>query len=189
MDIRTPIPTNYGSLPTQFAELWKEQIEKLQQRFGSAVIEEVWMPGREATDIPVIFLNKSHVVEVLAWAKTELGYDFLADITATDETPNEQRFEVVYQVKSMTNFSRLRFKCRVREGEEVPTLISVWPGANWAEREIWDMFGVRFSGHPNLKRILMDQRWEGHPLRKDYPLRGYQIFPTPEPVDEKQLGM
>ena len=69
----------------------------------------------------------------------------------------------------------------------MPTLIPLWQGANWAEREIFDMFGVRFQDHPDLRRILMDLRWEGHPLRKDYPVRGHQIFPTPEPIDTKLL--
>jgi len=188
MDIRTSVATNYGELSTKFAALWKDQISRLRDRFGGA-IEEVRMPMEHPTDLPIIFVQKDRIVEVLAYAKDELGYDFLSDITATDEECAEFRFELVYQLKAMSNVARIRFKCRVRDGEEVPTVIPVWIGANWAEREVWDMFGIKFKGHPDLRRILMDQRWEGHPLRKDYPLRGYQIFPTPEPVDEKLLGM
>lgn len=188
MDVRTPVATNYGNLPTKFAELWKSQVEKLKEKFGPA-IERVLMPGADATDLPTIYVQKDRIIEVLGFAKADLGYDFLCDITATDEQPEEFRFEVVYHLKAMTSVARIRFKSRLREGEEIGTLVPVWPGANWAEREVWDMFGIKFSGHPDLRRILMDQRWEGHPLRKDYPLRGYQIFPTPEPVDEKLLGM
>ncbi len=187
MDIRTPVETNYGGLVTQYADAWKEQIAKMQAKFGAA-IEEVRMPVEHPTDMPIIYVKKESVVDVIAFAKTELGYDFLVDLTATDEQPNQMRFEIVYILKSMSTISRIRFKVRLAEGEEVPTLSNVWPGADWQEREVWDMFGVKFSGHPDLRRILMDQRWVGHPLRKDYPLRGYQIFPTPEPVDEKLLN-
>ena len=83
--------------------------------------------------------------------------------------------------------ARIRVKIKIAEDESVPTLIPLWEGANWAEREIFDMFGIHFEGHPDLRRILMDQRWEGHPLRKDYPLRGYQVFLTPEPLDPELL--
>ena len=109
--------------------------------------------------------------------KSEPGfeYGFLSDLTATDEEI-APRFEMVYNLFSTRHKWRIRLKVRVREDEEVPTAIPVWPGANWAEREVWDMYGIRFKGHPDLRRILMDERWEGHPLRKDYPLRGYQIF-------------
>lgn len=82
---------------------------------------------------------------------------------------------------------RVRVKVKIAENEKFNTLIPLWEGANWAEREIYDMFGIHFEGHPDLRRILMDMRWEGHPLRKDYPLRGYQVFLTPEPLDPELL--
>ena len=183
MDIRNPIPTNGGDWLARFQEIWKKQVEILQQKFGDT-IEEVRMPPHAPTDVPVIFVKKDQIVEVMNFVKTspEFDYNFLVDITATDEEI-DPRFEVVYQLFSYTNKNRIRFKVRVSEGDEVPTLVSVWTGANWAEREVFDMFGVRFKGHPDLRRILMDVRWQGHPLRKDYPLRGYQLFTEAEPVD------
>ena len=187
MDIRNPIPTNGGDWLVRFEGLWKQQVEVLKQKFGES-IEEVKMPSQYPTDVPIIFVKKDDVVQVLQFAKNspDFDYNFLADITATDEE-SELRFEVVYNLFSHSSKNRIRFKVRVAEGDEVPTLISVWKGADWAEREVFDMYGVRFKGHPDLRRILMDVRWEGHPLRKDYPLRGYQLFTEPEPVDPKLL--
>lgn len=188
MDVRTPVATIHGDWPTKFGDLWKEQIQKLQTKFGSSVLE-VKTPWDSATDVPIIYLDPSHWVEVLSFIKTEPGfeYNFLSDLTATDETPAQQRFEVVVNLFSHTKFNRIRLKLRLKEGEEAPTLISVWDGANWAEREVFDMYGIRFSGHPDLRRILMDHRWQGHPLRKDYPLRGYQIYPLAEEIDPRLL--
>ncbi len=187
MDVRTKVSSIYGDWVERFGTIWKAQIDQLKSKFGT-VIEEVRWPGEDMTDVPVIFVALGSIVSVLEFLRSETGceYDFLADLTATDEG-SDPRFEVVYQLLSMKHGARLRLKVRVAEGVEVPSAVAVWPGADWAEREIWDMFGIRFSGHPNLRRILMDERWEGHPLRKDYPLRGYQIFPTATEIDESQL--
>ena len=193
MDIRTAIPTNQGDTLPRFSEIWKNQLSRLQARFSSA-IEEVRMPGDCPTDVPIVYVKKEFTIGVLSFMKTEQGfeYGFLSDLTAVDEmqTENEPglpRFEVVYNLYSMTTRARIRVKIRVRDGEEVPTSIPIWPGANWAEREVWDMFGIKFTGHPDLRRILMDERWQGHPLRKDYPLRGYQIFAEPEQINQSLL--
>ena len=187
MDIRNPVSTHYGDWLTQFGESWKSQIAQLQQVFGSK-IEEVRMPQEFPTDVPILYVAKDSIPEVLLYLRDEPGleYGFLSDLTATDEE-QDPRFEVVYILQSVTRQWRIRVKARVREGEEMPTAVGVWAGANWAEREVWDMFGIRFRGHPDLRRILMDERWVGHPLRKDYPLRGYQIFTTPQAVDPRLL--
>ncbi len=179
MDIRTPVPTIYGDWLQKFGEAWNAQVKALQVRFGDS-IEEIRMPGAYPTDVPIVFVKRSAIIEVLRFAKSETAFDynFLADITATDEE-TDPRFEIVYNLYSMAHHWRIRFKVRCPENEEVPTAISLWKAANWAEREIFDMFGVKFAGHPDLRRILMDERWIGHPLRKDYPLKGYQLFPTP----------
>jgi NADH/F420H2 dehydrogenase subunit C len=176
MDIRNPVKSNGGDWNQRFGDIWKAQVAELKAKFGAA-IEEVRMPPEYPTDLPTIFVKKESVVEVLRFLKTDAqcDYQFLSDLTATDEEV-EPRFEVVYHLYSQSKRNRIRVKTRVRENEECPTAIPVWPGANWAEREVWDMFGVKFTGHPDLRRILMDERWKGFPLRKDYPIRGYQVF-------------
>lgn len=187
MDVRQPIPTNGGDWLTKFGEVWKKQITQIIESFGKAV-EEVRTPFDYPTDVPILYIQKDSIIPVLKFLKEQPGfeYGFLADITATDEEI-EPRFEVVYNLFSHVHKCRIRVKVRVNEGEEVPTAIPVWLGANWAEREVFDMYGVRFKGHPDLRRILMDSRWVGHPLRKDYPLRGYQLFTDSEPVDPTLL--
>lgn len=187
MDVRKPIPTNGGDWLTRFGDAWKGQLSTLKEKFGAA-IEETRFPGTDATDVPIVYVKRESIVEVLNFVKNEAGfeYGFLSDLTAIDweESP---RFEVVYNLYSMSKHWRIRFKVRVNDGEECPSAIAVWPGANWAEREVWDMFGIKFTGHPDLRRILMDERWIGHPLRKDYPLRGYQVFTNPEPAHPELL--
>ena len=104
-----------------------------------------------------------------------LAYTFLSDITCVDWVPSEPRFEVVYQLLSMKRKRHLRIKVRVSGDDAVvPSLISVWPACNYFEREIFDLFGIRFDGHPYLRRIMMPEDWKGHPLRKDYPVEGYR---------------
>ena len=187
MDIRQPIPTNGGDWLNKFGEMWKKQIEQIRNKFGDQ-LEEIRMLPDYPTDVPIIFVKKESIVSVLQFLKSEPGfeYGFLADITATDEQV-EPRFQVIYNLYSHSHRARIRVKVRAKEGEAVPTAISVWPGADWAEREVYDMFGIHFQGHPDLRRILMDGRWVGYPLRKDYPLRGYQIFTEPEAADPKLL--
>ena len=179
MDIRTQIPNNGGDWLAKYGETWKSQVAAVKARFGDAV-EEVRMPMEYPTDMPIIYVKKEQVIHLLDFLKQDAScdYNFLSDITATDEEV-EPRFEVVYHLYSHSKKCRIRVKARIRDGEEAPTATPLWPAANWAEREVWDMFGVKFTGHPDLRRILMDERWEGHPLRKDYPLRGYQVFTEP----------
>lgn len=104
-----------------------------------------------------------------------LQFSFLSDVTGVDRFPVEPRFELNYHLLSIPHRMRVRVKARV-SGQDpvVPSVTSVWPTANWHEREIFDLFGVRFEGHPDLTRILLPEDWEGHPLRKDYPTEGYR---------------
>jgi NADH-quinone oxidoreductase subunit C len=124
-----------------------------------------------------IEIARAHIREACAILKqdAELQFNFLSDLAAVDRYPSEPRFEVNYHLLSMPRKERLRLKVRLpSDAAEVESLTSVWPGANFFEREIFDLFGIRFTGHPDLRRLLMPDDWEGHPLRKDYPVEGYR---------------
>jgi NADH-quinone oxidoreductase subunit C len=114
------------------------------------------------------------LLEVGAFLKDsdEGSFDYCADLTATDWPPREKRFDVVYCLYSTRRRQRVRIKVQAAGGEAVPSVTGLWPAANWLEREVWDMFGVNVTGHPDLRRILMPPAWQGHPQRKDYPLEG-----------------
>ncbi|MEW5979518.1 MAG: NADH-quinone oxidoreductase subunit C [Acidobacteriota bacterium] len=148
-------------------------LRKLKEEFGDAVVETHSFRGDDTAVV-----DPEKVTEVLAFLKQdpELDYAFLMDLTAVDclrlDPPSKPyRFEVVYHLFSLSKKQRVRIKVRLPEAEpEVETVSSLWAGANWYEREVWDMFGVRFRNHPNLKRLLMYEEFVGHPLRKDYPI-------------------
>jgi NADH-quinone oxidoreductase subunit C len=111
-------------------------------------------------------------------AHKDLQFNLLSDATCVDRFPLEPRFEVNYHLVSIPRRDRLRLQVRLSSGDPtVDSLIPVWPGANWLEREIFDLFGIRFNDHPDLRRILMPEDWEGYPLRKDYPVEGYRDIP------------
>ena len=108
----------------------------------------------------------------------ELKFDLLTDATCVDRFPQEPRFELNYHLVSIPRRDKIRLKVRLSGSDPVvDTLVPVWPGANWLEREIFDLFGIRFEGHPDLRRILLPEDWEGHPLRRDYPVEGYRDVP------------
>jgi NADH-quinone oxidoreductase subunit C len=111
--------------------------------------------------------------------RDEHQFNLLTDATCLDRHPFEPRFEVVYQLVSITRRERLRLKVKLYGKDAViDSLFPVWPGANWLEREIFDLFGIRFNGHPDLRRIVLPDDWEGYPLRRDYPVEGYRDIPT-----------
>jgi len=106
---------------------------------------------------------------------SQLQYNVVADITCVDWFPNEPRFEVVYHLFSTITRKRVRLKVRLSGADaSVDSLVPLWPGANFFEREVFDLFGIRFDEHPDLRRIMMPDNWDGHPLRKDYPVEGYR---------------
>ncbi len=119
---------------------------------------------------PCITLNKESLISVCDFLKSEDGgaYSYLADETAVDYPKREKRFDIFYEIYSFNENLRLRLKVLVGVSEKVPSVTSVWPVANWLEREVFDMFGIVYEGHPDLKRILLPDGWTGHPLRKDY---------------------
>ena len=142
---------------------------KLKSRFGSLISE----PAEFRGEVSVNIADAERVAEVCAFARTELGFDFLVDVSGIDNYGDDPRWTVVYELYGLTHGRYLRLKTNVSEEKsELPTVTGVWRTANWHEREIYDMMGIRFRGHPDLRRILM---WDGYPyfpLRKDFPLAG-----------------
>ena len=119
-------------------------------------------------------INRENIVEA-ANAVKAAGYNFLEDLTAVDWYPSEPRFQISYHILSHKLKERIRLIVRLSgDDANVDSIISVWPSCNFYEREVFDLFGVHFAGHPNLVRIMMPEDWEGHPLRKDYPVEGYR---------------
>lgn len=141
----------------------EESAEALRGVFGDAVRDVVVFRGEVTTVVA-----RDRLVDICRYCRDDLGYDFLSDVTCVDWLDRAPRFDVVYQLLSLTHWIRLRLKVLVNEGEAIPTVIPVWAAANWAEREVWDMFGIDFDGHPYLERLLMPEGWIGHPLRKDF---------------------
>ena len=116
------------------------------------------------------------ISSVCGFLKFDQGFARLSTVPAVDRYPAEPRFEVVYHLHSVEHNQRVRLKCRVSGMEPaIDSVTSVWRGANWYEREVFDLFGIQFRHHPNLKRIMMPDDWEGHPLRKDYPVTGSRV--------------
>jgi NADH-quinone oxidoreductase subunit C len=124
-----------------------------------------------------IYVERSSIREACALLRDDpaCSFNFLADVTCVDWYPSEPRFEVIYHLLSIPQKERVRLKVRLNgEAPAVESVTSVWPSANFFEREVYDLFGIRFTGHPYLRRIQMPENWEGHPLRKDYPVEGYR---------------
>jgi NADH-quinone oxidoreductase subunit C len=142
-------------------------VTTLQAAFGEKIWETLEFRGEHTVRVE---LGSLHAV--LAKCKADLGYELILDISSLDHFGDDPRFEVVYEIATLDDSKHLRIKAKVSEDEAVPTATDLWLGADWHEREVWDMMGIPFSGHPNMKRILM---WEGYPffpLRKDFPLAG-----------------
>ncbi len=133
-------------------------------------------------------VEKSALPAICNFLKTEqsLRMNYIVDVVGVDYHPRRPRFEVVYHLYSITHRHRLRIKVRVAEGETVPSVTSIWPGADWPEREAYDMYGIVFENHPDLKRIYLAHDWEGYPLRKDYPLRGYKDRYNPYGAEKEE---
>jgi NADH-quinone oxidoreductase subunit C len=144
-----------------------QMVTALKEKFSDAITGTTEFRG-EHTVVATLDALKP----LLRYCRDELGFDYLLDISSVDHFENEPRFEVVYELTGIDHHQHLRVKAPVTEEQEVATVTDVWPTANWHEREVFDMMGIRFHGHPDLRRILM---WEGypfHPLRKEFPLAG-----------------
>lgn len=124
-----------------------------------------------------IYVDRSGIREACALLRDDpsCAFNFISDVTCVDLYPSEPRFEVIYHLLSIPQKERVRLKVRLNgDSPAVDSVTSLWPGANFFEREVYDLFGVRFIGHPYLRRIQMPENWDGHPLRKDYPVEGYR---------------
>jgi NADH-quinone oxidoreductase subunit C len=140
------------------------------EAFDSSAI----LGGHTDRDELTLLISPERILGICRMARNDLGFIRISAITAVDWLPADRRFEVIYLLHSLDHNERLRLKCRLAEGQEIDSVTSVWRGANWYEREVFDMFGIRFRNHPNLTRLLMPLDWEGYPLRKDYAVHGYK---------------
>ena len=147
-------------------------VQKLRDWDPQAVAEVIEFRGETTVVVPA-----QHVLRVAEYLASDpaLRFSFLSDLTVVDRFPIEPRFELNYHLLSLDRKERLRLRVRLTGKEAaVASVTPVWPTANWHERETFDLFGVRFHGHPDLTRILLPDEWEGHPLRKDYPVEGFR---------------
>jgi len=159
-------PTGPTDPPPPADKPLPEVITALQAALPGAVAQVSFWVGDWTVIVPV-----ARLLDVARHLRSA-GFDFCSDVTASDWPPRAQRFDVVYALYSIRDKRRIRVKVRAAENEPVPSVTSIWPAANWLEREVYDLFGVAFTGHPDLRRMLMPEDWQGHPQRKDYPLEG-----------------
>ncbi len=145
-------------------EPWEsELITGLRQQYGSGIVEASRYLGQK-----YVIVDSSLLPEILLRMRDSEGFDYCVDITAVHYPKREQQFDIVYVLYSFLHNERIRVKTRIKDGDHLPSSVSIWETANWLEREVFDMFGIVFDGHPGLKRILLPDEWKGHPLRKDY---------------------
>jgi NADH-quinone oxidoreductase subunit C len=156
-------------------------LDGLQAALPGAVTQLSFFVGDWTAIVPV-----ARLLEAAAWLRAG-GFDACADITASDWPERRERFDIIYVLYSVPRRERLRLKVRAADGEPVPSVAGIWPAASWLEREVYDLFGVPFSGHPDLRRILMPEAWQGHPQRKDYPLEGPGELLLENPLDWLRL--
>jgi len=140
-----------------------ELVRRYKEKFGPAILE-AWTDRKQA----ILVVAKELLAEIAIYSRDEEKFDWLSDLTAVDWPKREKRFDIVLNMYSFARNERLRLKARAAADERVPSVQGVWSTANWMEREAYDMFGIVFEGHPDLKRILLPEEWQGHPLRKDY---------------------
>jgi NADH-quinone oxidoreductase subunit C len=158
-------------LPETFAE--NSSAARLDRGLAGAIVE-----ARQAHGETTLYIDPARIGDVCRFLKEELGFNRLSAVTCVDWHPSAPRFEVVYHLHALHHeakrHERLRLKCRLAEGQPIDSVYGIWRSADWYEREVFDLFGVEFRNHPNLTRILMPLDWQGHPLRKDYPVHGYR---------------
>ena len=170
-EVGAPTPERTPTPPTSASPGSGEFLDRLRMcaaRFGADL--------REGIDMPVLEVPRERWRELAEALRIDpdLRFDFCVSVTATDEFPEEPRFRVVTHLHSHAGNERVRLRCAVSSDAPVPSLAPIFPGANWMEREVFDLFGIRFEGHPDLRRILMPEEYGWHPLRKDFPIEGIE---------------
>jgi NADH-quinone oxidoreductase subunit C len=157
-----PAPKPEGPKP----EPWdSELVRKLKAQYGSGIREASAYVGQK-----YLVVDSSIVYEILLRMRDDDLFDYCVDITAVHYPKREAQFDIVYILYSFHSNERVRVKTQIKDGETLRSAVGIWPTANWLEREVYDMFGISFDGHPELKRILLPDGWKGYPLRKDYPI-------------------
>jgi NADH-quinone oxidoreductase subunit C len=170
-DTKSPPPPSgqpHGAVPAKPAGPatvpWDSPtVARLKSQYGSGVQEAVTYLGQN-----YFVLDASVTAEALRILRDEEQFDYCVDITATHNPTREKHFELIWILYSYARNERIRVKTNIADGASFPSSVSIWPAANWLEREVFDMFGIKFDGHPDMKRILLPEGWKGHPLRKDY---------------------
>ena len=159
-----PKPAVPPKPPAPTVQPWNTPLtDRLKARYGTGIRESVSYVGQ-----PYLVVDRSLVYEILGSLRDEEKFDYLVDVTAVHYPKKEEQFEVIYILYSFAHNTRLRVKTTLPENTEIRSVVPLWPTADWLEREVFDMFGIRFTGHPQLKRILLPDEWKGYPLRKDY---------------------
>lgn len=146
----------------------QQVVDRLKEEFGERILSAETFRGDER-----VLVKPETWVEVANFLKSDCAMDHFTDLTAVDypeREPEEPRFEVILCMRSFSTKQRIIVKTKLADGASLPTLTTVWVGADWAEREVFDMFGIKFAGHPDLRRVLLYEEFVGHPLRKDYPI-------------------
>jgi NADH-quinone oxidoreductase subunit C len=156
---------NVTELDVSSDDVFSKDLEELKKEFN---IDRAYIQAKQL----VVHVDAKAIKEVIGFLKNSIEYDFLSDISAIDYIEQRGEFELFYQLLSMSKNRRLRVKCTINDGEAIETVTAHFRSADWAEREMYDMFGIVINNHPYLKRILMPEDWQGHPLRKTYPLHG-----------------
>ena len=177
-------PTGPPDPPPPKEVLVPDSIAALQAKLPGVVEQVSYWVGDWTVIVPV-----ARLLDVMRYLREapEAAFDYCSDVTASDWPPRPQRFDVIYCLYSTHRRQRMRVKVRAAENEPVASVTSLWPSANWLEREVYDLFGVNFIGHPDRRRILMPEDWQGHPQRKDYPLEGPGELLMENPLDWLRL--
>ena len=155
---RPPAPPKEGPVA-----LDNDLVKRFKEKFGPAILE-AWTDRKQS----ILVVARELLAEIAIYSRDNEKFDWLSDLTAVDWPKREKRFDIVLNMYSFAKNERLRLKAQAAADERVPSVQGIWSTANWMEREVYDMFGIVFEGHPDLKRILLPEEWQGFPLRKDY---------------------